>query len=145
MGDDKTKGLVFTELGKAVIEAWERFGFSWSDMVEGFGAGAGGIGMPPQDDFYQLARNAVDIELKDQPETELRRLMRSRLYRRYRNFDWHYDFTHGNPDNIDRYELIGVAVWSHLYQEMEWQYEKLDTEMDDEDEEVMPQQLHLEI
>ncbi len=118
----KTKPVTFQGLSQAVVAAWTRFGFPWYEMVDGFGAGSGGLGMPPQDVFRDLARDAVDLELKDLPEGEMRRLMRSRLYRRHCDFEWHYGFTHGNREGIYREELLWLAVWAYLCQEIERQY-----------------------
>ena len=118
----KTKPMTFQGLSQAVVAAWTRFGFPWQEIVEGFGAGSGGLGMPPQDVFRDLARDAIDLELKGLPEGQMRRLMRSRLYRRHCDFEWHYGFTHGNRQGVYREELLWLAVWAYLCQEMERQY-----------------------
>ena len=127
------------------MAAWTRFGFPWQEMVDGFGAGSGGLGMPPQDVFRDLARDAVDVELKDLPEGEMRRLMRSRLYRRHCDFEWHYGFTHGNRKAVYREELLWLAVWAYLCQEIEQQYrsQEADEKESDDEEGDDPAQLVL--
>lgn len=138
----KTKPVTFQGLSQAVVAVWTRFGFPWQEMVDGFGAGSGGLGMPPQDVFRDLARDAVDLELKGLPEAEMRRLMRSRLYRRHCDFEWHYGFTHGNREGVYREELLWLAVWAYLCQEMDRQYSYSDL-VDADDEANDPAQLAL--
>ena len=133
--DSPTKIRSFRDLGDAVVKAWERAGYGWQDMVEGYGAGSGGAGMPPQEMFEGVAEKTVDAELVGQPESELRRLMRSRLYQRHCDFDSHWGFTHGNEDYIERWELISNAVWEYLLAEMERQYAEQEEADDGEDEE----------
>ncbi len=116
--DDQTRRLMFRDLSKAAIDAWIRYGFSWQEMVDGFGGGSDGLGMPPLDDFRDLARWAVQAELSGLPGKEECRLMRSRLYQKHQDVELHYGFTHGNHDCMNRDELLWYAVWNYLCAEM---------------------------
>ncbi len=140
--DDQTKRLMFRDLSKAAIDAWIRYGFSWQEMVDGFGGGSDGLGMPPLDDFRDLARDAVQAELSELLGKEECRLMRSRLYQKHQDVELHYGFTHGNHDCMNRDELLWYAVWNYLCSEMERQYAPPSSLYDfgDEDE---PEQLSL--
>ena len=137
--NNDTKRLTFQDLSRAAIESWARFGFSWQEVVDGFGSGSGGLGMPPQENFYELAREAVEAELSGLPDKEERRLMHSGLYQKHQDFELHYGFTHGNRDCINRDELLWYAVWSYLCAEMERQFVPLPSVYDFEE----PEQLSL--
>ena len=129
----KAKRILFSDLAAVTIRSCARAGFSWQDLVGGFGDGSG-TGLPPVDSFSDLAVNTTDWELRDQPEAELRRIMRSRLYRRHRTDD-SYD------DDMERSQLIGLAVWNYLYDRMEREYVEVEGPEDEDEEE--PQQLTL--
>ncbi len=131
--EDTTKRLVFLDLTRAVVETWERSGYPWPDLVDGFG-GSDGTGLPPVDMFRDLALDVVEKRLNDQTEAELRRLMRSRVYRQHYDIDKHFDFISGE-EVIERNELIGLAVWRYLFFQMERQYVEPEDDEDDDDEE----------
>lgn len=135
-----TQRRTLQDLFRTAVEAWARYGFPWQEMVDGFGGGSSGLGMPPLDDFRGLARDAVEAELSRLPQKEERRLMRSRLYQKHQDVELHDGFTHGNRECINRDELLGLAVWNYLFAEMERQYVPLPSAYDFEDE---PAQLSL--
>lgn len=123
--DPQARRLRFADLCAAALQAFARAGYEWPDLVEGFGDG-GGTGLPPEGTFRDLAVDVVGTTLKGQPEAELRRLMRSRLYRRHLDVDAHFDFMDENEENTDRAELIGRAVWDCLRCRMEGQWDRDD-------------------
>ena len=148
MADNTTKRLLFLDLTRAVMETWERSGYPWQDLVDGFGGGDG-TGLPPEDMFRDLALDVVQDWLKHEPEAQLRRLMRSRVYRGHYDVDQHSDFI-GGEQSISRDELIGLAVWRYLSFQMERQYvepegdvEEDEDEDDEDEEETEPEQLTL--
>jgi hypothetical protein len=115
-----TRRLRFLDLAETVVTTWDRAGFAWPELVDGFGGGDG-TGLPSLGTFEELAADVVTGQLSGQPEADLRRLMRSRLYHRHCDIDRHCDFINGD-DNISRADLIAVAVWNHLYDRMEREY-----------------------
>lgn len=126
--------LHFQDITVSVVNAWNRAGYAWQDLVDGFGGGDG-AGMPSEGMFRELAQDMVEARLKGQPEAELRRLMRSRLYRRHYDIDRHLDFMDGSDEDTDRAELLGRAVWNCLFDRMKRQYVEPDSlEEDDESE-----------
>lgn len=139
--EPQTKRLTFQDLAQAVIKTWERSGFPWNEMVEGFGDSFG-LGMPSLDLFTEVAMDTVEAELDGQSEAELRRLMRSRLYRKHLDFERHYEFTHGNEYYIERTNLLQLAVWSYLWSEIQRQYIEPPSIYDEEEDDA-PKQLAL--
>ena len=142
----EAKRLMLLDLAEAVVKTWERSGYPWQDLVDGFGGGDG-TGLPPEDTFRDLALDVVQRRLKHEPEAELRRLMRSRVYRGHYDVDQHSDFI-GGEQSISRDELIGLAVWRYLAFQMERQYVEpegdVEKDEDEEDEEeTEPEQLTL--
>ena len=132
--DARSKRLVFLDLVQAVIKTWDRSGYPWQVMVDGFGDGFG-LGMPPIELFQEVAIDTVEAELVGQPQAELSRLMRSRLYHKHKDFELHYGFTHGNEDFVEREELLRLAVWTYLCREMERQYVEPRSFFDDDGQE----------
>lgn len=137
-----TPQITFLDLAKAVVETWERSGYPWEDLVEGYGDGFG-LGMPCLDLFSEVALDTVEAELDCQSEVQLRRLMRSRFYRRHQDFELHADFVYDNRDCITRTDLIQLAVWSYLWAQMQRQHRGLPSALDSEEEEDEPEQLVL--
>ena len=141
--ESEAKRLLFLNLTGTVVETWERSGYSWQELVDGFGGGDG-TGLPPEDMFRDLALDVVQDRLRHEPEAQLRRLMRSRVYRGHYDVDQHSDFI-GGEESISRDELLGLAVWRYLSFQMERQYVEPegDVEEDEDEEETEPEQLTL--
>lgn len=134
--------ITFLDLAKAVVDTWERSGYPWQELVDGFGDGFG-LGMPCLDLFSEVAMDTVEAELESQSEVQLRRLMRSQFYRRHQDFERHSDFVHDNRDCITRTDLLQLAVWSYLWSEMQRQYREPPSFFDFEGQEDEPEQLVL--